>query len=217
MSNQESGRDLVPVRCNSKFGGWVGVIGLLLSSAADGQVGFGPAQTLDVPSHGVEIVQHHAEQNLLIATNAQWKSLDIFEVESLMPLRLHMIDFDPDEAPGPQGVDTIYEPTILLSRTDVRPWVDPQKPDKRRDPESVKRPRFNGRVLAVLTIERGDMLLGLDVTNAATPMLFDTVKVGDRPEGLAITRDEQGIVILTGGEGNWGPGTISATRLQIQN
>lgn len=393
-------------------------------------------ETVDVPAHTVEIVQHHAGQGLLVATNPQWKSLDIFEVESLIPLQLRMIDFDPEDQPGPQGVGTIYEPTsvalhptepialvsvlgrspespghllgvdlrrgdrtrgrwilrqavgfhpdavavspdgrwavvacegeaspdtpgelwvvdldglrvgrkmkdgdlpaypldglaavmewpagvlepevvafdprsrfavvtlqehdafvtidlasqprpkitsrtfltwggqpdgidvidgvpgadgrdgclvavaeegafdefgritgnnvsfhwidplaldqpaVLRSRTDVRPWVDPQKPGKRRDPESVKLLRLDGRVLAIVTIERGDRLLGLDVTDATQPVLFDTARVGDRPEGLTITHDDQGIIVLTGDEGNWGPGTISATRLQTRN
>lgn len=388
--------------------------------------------TLDVPAHTVEIVQYQAGQRLLLATNPQWKSLDIFEVGSLDPPRLTMVDFDPEIEPGPQGVGTIYEPTsvavhptlpvafvsvlgrspekpgrllgvdlrrgaetlgdwmfwqevgfhpdavgispdgrwallacegqgspdtpgsvwavdisgltpqhrgrdggfpayelsgldklletpagviepevvafdprsrfavvtlqendafvvvdlvgeprpklvgrthltqgaepdgidvidgvpgpngrdgcliavaeegmfnkfgqttgnnvsfywidplaleepaTLMSRTDVRPWMGDTDPDKRRDPESVKLLRTAGRVLAVVTIERGDTLLGLDVTDPTHPMLFDKVKVGDRPEGLTLVRDDRGWLIITGDEGSRGPGTISVTRL----
>lgn len=401
-------------------------------SMGQGVAKFSGVHTVDVPGHTVEIVQYQPQQKLLLATNAQWKSVDIFDVESLDPPRFEMFDFDPEIEPGPQGVGTIYEPTsvalhptlpiafvsvlgrspekpgrllgidlrrgddtlgdwmfwqevgfhpdsvavspdgrwavvacegegspdspgsvwavdiagltpehrgrdgglpayelpglaklveapagviepevvafdpqarfavvtlqendsfvvvdlvggprpslvsrthltrwahpdgidvidgvpgpdgrdgcliavaeegtfnkfgeitgnnlslywidplaldqpaTLLSRTDVRPWVNPEDPDKRRDPESVRLLRAGGRVLAILTIERGDWLLGLDVTDAARPVLFDKAKVGDRPEGLAVVRDERGWLIITGDEGNWGPGTLSVTRM----
>lgn len=105
---------------------------------------------------------------------------------------------------------------VLMSRTDVRPWVDAGEPDKRRDPESVKLLRAGGRTLAILTIERGDYLLGLDVTDPSHPVLFDKVKVGDRPEGLILVDHPSGILIVTGDEGNRGPGTISVTRLVVE-
>ena len=73
-----------------------------------------------------------------------------------------------------------------------------------------------GRTLAILTIERGDYLLGLDVTDPTEPVLFDKVKVGDRPEGLILVDHPSGILIVTGDEGNRGPGTISVTRLVVE-
>lgn len=396
---------------------------------------FGPVSTLDVPAHTVEIVQADLRRGLLLATNPQWKSVDIYEIESLEPLRLRMIDFDPEDEPGPQGVGTIYEPTsvalhptrpialvavlgrslespghllaidlrpgertlgrwimrqevgfhpdavavspdgrwaivacegeaspvtpgelwvidlegltadrkmkdgdlpaynlaglaklmqtpagvlepevvafdprsrfavatlqendsfvtidlshgseprltsrtylaqwaepdgidvidgvrgpdgrdgclvavaeegtfneygqirgnevsfywldpraldepaVLRSRNDVRPWVNPKALDRRRDPESVKLLRLGGRVLAIVTIERGDDLLLLDVTDATRPVLLDTTEVGDRPEGLTLLKDERGVWVVTGDEGNWGPGTVSITRLRSE-
>ena len=102
-------------------------------------------------------------------------------------------------------------PATLLARVDIRPLLDPDKPDKRRDPESVRLLRWGGRVFCVLAVERGDCLMLFDVTEASAPVYLDQAAVGARPEGLIVIPDPAGPLLVTGDEGR--PGTISFTRL----
>ncbi len=104
-------------------------------------------------------------------------------------------------------------PPVPASRVDLRAMVDPDKPDERRDPESVLLQRFAGRDLAIVGIERGDFLLVLDVTDPTQPIPIDRARVGDRPEGLIAVPQGESLLLITGDEGNRGPGTVSFLRL----
>jgi len=110
--------------------------------------------------------------------------------------------------------DNLAATPVPLSRSDVRPLVDPDKPWERRDPESVLLRRVGGRVLCFLTIERGDYLLTLDVTDPTQPLPVARTRVGDRPEGLIAVPHQRGLILITGDEGNRGPGTISFVSVQ---
>jgi len=97
-----------------------------------------------------------------------------------------------------------------MSRLDARLLIDPDDPDRRRDPEGIALFRKGDRAYAAVTIERGDRLLLLDVTDATKPELVTRLRIGDRPEGVLVIDDPaQGRFIVTGDEGNEGPGTIS--------
>ena len=100
---------------------------------------------------------------------------------------------------------------MLLARVDIRPLLDADKPDKRRDPESVRLLRWGGRVFCVLAVERGDCLMLFDVTEASAPVYLGQAAVGARPEGLIVIANPAGPLLVTGDEGQ--PGTISFTRL----
>ena len=101
-----------------------------------------------------------------------------------------------------------------LARVDVRPLVDPAKPEKSRQPESVKLVHWNGRLLALVGIERGDRVLCLDLANPAAPRLLAHAATGDRPEGLTVARDGDDLIVITGDEGKDGErGTITFSRL----
>jgi len=102
----------------------------------------------------------------------------------------------------------------LMSRSDVRTLVDPEKPWERRDPESLLLRRVGGRLLCFLNIERGDYLLTLDVTDPARPVPVARTRVGDRPEGLIAVPHGRGVMVITGDEGKRGPGTISFVSVQ---
>jgi hypothetical protein len=108
------------------------------------------------------------------------------------------------------------EAWVTLSRVDVRPLIDPDAPDERRDPESVQMLRMGERMLAVVAVERGDYLLCLDITDPTDPQFVDRVKVGDRPEGVLVLEhptDPDSRLIITADEGSRGPGTVTFTRL----
>jgi len=112
--------------------------------------------------------------------------------------------------------DKPQEAWVTLSRVDVRPLIDPDAPDERRDPESVQMLRMGNRLLAIVGVERGDYLLCLDITDPTEPRFVDRVKVGDRPEGLLVLEhptDPGSRLIITADEGSRGPGTVSFTRL----
>lgn len=108
---------------------------------------------------------------------------------------------------------------VPLTRVDVRPLVQPGNTTARRDPESVTLLRIGGRILCLVAIERGDRLLALDVTevaSGATPRSVARARTGSRPEGLLVIPDgDRAAWILTGDEGNDGPGEITILRLTV--
>ncbi len=107
------------------------------------------------------------------------------------------------------------KPAVRLGGVDVRPLLDSSEPTRRRDPETIKLVRLGGRVLALVAIERGDQVMLLDVSDASQPVLLAKPKAGDRPEGMTLVRsqDGQSVIVITGDEGAWGPGTLTFLRL----
>ncbi len=102
----------------------------------------------------------------------------------------------------------------LLARVDVRPLVDPERPDKSRQPESVKLFSWRGRTYCAVGIERGGRALCLDLSRPEHPTLVGHDKVGDRPEGLIVIPDEAGPWVVTADEGKKDErGTVTFTRL----
>lgn len=101
-----------------------------------------------------------------------------------------------------------------LSRVDVRPLVDPDQPEKSRQPESVRLVRWHGRLLALVGIERGDRVLCLDLADPVRPALVGRSKTGDRPEGLMVIPDGEDYWVVTADEGKPGTrGTLTFARL----
>lgn len=113
----------------------------------------------------------------------------------------------------PDRLDVAATP---VSRLDMRLLTKPQDPGARRDPEAVKLTRFAGRPIAVITTERGDYLVALDMTDPANPQLIGRCKVGDRPEGLILIPNGDDLIAVTGDEGGYGPGTLSFVRLRAE-
>ncbi len=120
----------------------------------------------------------------------------------------------------PNNLSAVPQP---MSRLDVRPIINPDKPNKRRDPESIVMTHFAGTPMAILSIERGDHLIAFDLTDPKEPTVIGMVKTGDRPEGLTLIRHPEhpdALYILTGDEGdedNFGPGSLSISRLRLKN
>ena len=75
--------------------------------------------------------------------------------------------------------------------------------------------RFKDRIISLTLVERGDRLIALDVTHPKKPELIGIVRAGDRPEGVTLVRTEQGLLFITGDEGDDepydgpGPGEIT--------
>jgi DNA-binding beta-propeller fold protein YncE len=103
---------------------------------------------------------------------------------------------------------------VQVSRVDVRPLLDPEEPQKRRDPEGVSLVRLGTRIYGALAVERGDRLMCFDLSDPTAPDLVGAVRIGDRPEGLIAIPDGEGVLFVTGEEGKYGPGTLSFTRLE---
>jgi hypothetical protein len=102
----------------------------------------------------------------------------------------------------------------LVARVDVPTLIDPKKPDKRRDPEGVVLFRLAGRSYAAVGVERGDRLICLDVTEPSRPWPAGMVRVGDRPEGIIAVPHGRDVLVITGDEGDGGPGTITFSRVR---
>jgi len=90
----------------------------------------------------------------------------------------------------------------FLSRRDVRPLINPDRPRKRRNPESVVLRREGDRVFAWVAIERGHRILCLDVTDPRAPRYVTRVPVGARPEGLLLVEEDRGTFIVSANEGD---------------
>ena len=102
----------------------------------------------------------------------------------------------------------------LMSRTDVRPWVDPMKPNARLDPEGIVMGYYSGKPFAVVCVERADCVLCLDLTDPMAPKLAGKEPVGSRPEGLAQYSIDGKLYIVAACEGTGGDGTVSLLELR---
>ncbi len=151
-----------------------------------------PIEIVDVPGYSEEILAYCASQQLLLATNPHWKTLDMFEVESLDPPRLNAIDFD-DDMPGAQGQSTLYEPTSVAVHPDLpvalvvvlgHGWNDP------------------GRVV------------GRDLRKKTRGMQLFSIQVGIHPDSIAISPDGRWAIIACEAEADDStPGSIWAIDL----
>lgn len=101
-----------------------------------------------------------------------------------------------------------------LARVDVRPLLDPHRPGVRRDPEGMVGLRHRGRPYAAVGIERGDWLMLFDLADPRQPTLVARCRTGSRPEGVIAIPDGDDLILVTGDEGNEGPGSITFTRLR---
>ncbi len=110
--------------------------------------------------------------------------------------------------------EDIQTATQTVTRVDVRPLSNPDRPDARRDPEAIALTHYGGRPIAVATTERGDYLMVLDLNDIANPALIARHKIGDRPEGLILVPNGEDLIAVTGDEGGYGPGTVSFVRLR---
>ena len=114
--------------------------------------------------------------------------------------------FDPNDMTG------VFQ---VMNRIDIRPLIDLDSLNDRRDPENIMLTRFKDRIISLTLVERGDRLIALDVTHPKKPELIGIVRAGDRPEGVTLVRTEQGLLFITGDEGDDepydgpGPGEIT--------
>lgn len=91
---------------------------------------------------------------------------------------------------------------LFLSRRDVRPLVNPERPRKERNPEAVLLRRSGDRVFALVTIERGHRILCIEVTDPRAPRFVARVPVGARPESLRFIEQDGGGIVLSANEGD---------------
>lgn len=110
--------------------------------------------------------------------------------------------------------ERLADAPTLLSRVDVRPVLNANKPRKRRDPEGVVLCRAGDRIYALVAIERGDRVQRFDATDPKAPVPAGRVAVGSRPEGLAMIEQPDGLVVLTANEGDGSGGSLSVLRLR---
>ena len=87
---------------------------------------------------------------------------------------------------------------------------------KLRNPESVALARWRGHVLLFAAIEHGDRLGLWEVSDPDRPRLIDFAKVGDRPEGIEVVEEADRLIIITGDEGNDGPGTLTFLQVTLR-
>ena len=105
-------------------------------------------------------------------------------------------------------------PAVLRARRDVRPLVDPDRPAKGGQPESVVWHVRDGRLGLLVGVERGRCVLLLDLSDPAQPVLVGRAQVGERPEGVAVIEQGGAVLVVTANEGNKEPGTLSLVRWQ---
>lgn len=68
---------------------------------------------------------------------------------------------------------------------------------------------FRGSRWLFVATERGDRVLALNIDDPASPQVTDIARVGDRPEGMTLLHQKDRLILITGDEGNEGPGEIS--------
>lgn len=102
----------------------------------------------------------------------------------------------------------------FMSRLNIAKAIDPQEPEKRRDPEAVRFARYQNKLWLFVATERGDRILAIDVNDPTKPRVVDIARVGDRPEGMIVFERDGHLILITGDEGNEGPGEISLTRFK---
>jgi hypothetical protein len=104
---------------------------------------------------------------------------------------------------------------LFLSRRDVRPLINAERPRKERNPEAVLLRRAGDRVFALVAIERGNRILCLEVTDPRAPRFVARVPVGARPESLLFLEQPGGGLLLSANEGDEEtPASISVMRWQ---
>ncbi len=146
-------------------------------------------ETIDVPGFTAEILQYCPTQHLLLATNPHWKSIDLFDVESLDPPRLTPLDLD-DEEPGIQGFEFVGEPTsVAVHPTLPIAFVVVTHPV----------PNQPGTVQAFDLRRDGDRLGGWILNQ----------KIGIHPDSLAISPDGRWLIVACEAQGDpTSPGSI---------
>jgi len=159
---------------------------------ADDRVKLELVETVDVPGFSIEIVQYHAPLKLLLATNPHWKTIDVFDVESLDPPVLHARDFN-DEQPDAQGLFTVYEPTSVA--------LHPTQP-----------------VALVAVIGRKNTetgrLIAFDLREESFGAWVLNQPVGFHPDCVAVSHDGRWAIMACEGEGDPdSPGSIWAVDL----
>jgi hypothetical protein len=110
--------------------------------------------------------------------------------------------------------DNLASSVALMSRVDVRPWVNPFQPDARLDPEAVLLTYYAGSPFAFLGIERSDSVLCVDIDDPINPKLIAKAQVGSRPELIASVCDQGKLYLLTADEGADGTGSITLLEFQ---
>lgn len=113
-------------------------------------------------------------------------------------------------ATGAQRIDfyrvglTDSGPSVqALSSVDVRPFVDPKYPSKRRDPESVLLMRLGGRPVALAASVRTDRNLLFDLQDPAHPRFSARVaSAAPAQDFLALKNGGQWFVATANGQGS---------------
>ncbi|MFN0205721.1 MAG: hypothetical protein ACKVS6_05350 [Planctomycetota bacterium] len=105
------------------------------------------------------------------------------------------------------GPDAECKKTETLARVNIAKLLG--RENQITSPESVLLKRIDGGVYCFVGVERGNCVLMFDVTNPREPVLMDNVRVGKRPEGMCWVKRGERLFIVTGDEGNEGPGEIS--------
>ena len=99
-----------------------------------------------------------------------------------------------------------------LWRQDVRPLLDPSKPNKDSQPESVLWCERDGRLGLVVGVERRSCVMLFDLTDPERGRFIGKADVGERPEGVAIVPRGGEDWIVTANEGKKEPGGFSIVR-----
>ncbi len=103
------------------------------------------------------------------------------------------------------------EPEIrLLSRSDVRPWINPKRGRKRRDPVAVLLDRAQGRPVAWIGCARSDRVLLLDLSDQASPRLLARRAVTAPPRDLMRVETPTGARVVTAS----GDGTLDVLAIR---
>lgn len=107
---------------------------------------------------------------------------------------------------GSMGSGGPGELSYRYSSVRVGPLIDPDHPDRRRDPEAVRLVRLGGALYCLLGIERGDVVMCFDLASFARPTLVAIAGTGSRPESMVAIPGESGVMVITANEGDHGRG-----------
>ncbi len=143
-------------------------------------------ETVDVPANTMEIVRYHPGERLLLATNPETKSLELFHVESLDPPKIEPVKLG-NQAPNVQGLAMGGEATSVA--------LHPGEP--------IALVAVLGRTLA----DPG-RLKAIDLRHSTLGEFIIDQPMGIHPDSVAVSPDGRWAVIACEGQGH--PETVGS-------